>query len=210
MVLRLNSRRNTPVTWCPVPEYTSRTGRAVRISAMEQLIVISAVGGDPSAIVHGLARVILDCGGNIKESRMTSLGSDFGMLLLAAGNWHTISRLERELDKFAEQNKLTMQFKRTDPRRLGKELLPYAVDVVGLDQPGVVHNLSGFFVTRNVQIGEVSTRSYTASHTGAPMFSVQMFINIPSTVHIAALREEFMELCDQLNVDAIMEPVKQS
>jgi glycine cleavage system transcriptional repressor len=29
-------------------------------------------------------------------------------------------------------------------------------------------------------------------------------------VHIAALREEFMDFCDQLNVDAIMEPVKQS
>jgi glycine cleavage system transcriptional repressor len=177
---------------------------------MEQLMIICAVGGDPSAIVHELARVILDCGGNIKESRMTSLGSDFGMLLLASGNWHTISRLERELEKFAEQHGVTVQCKRTEPKRLGKELLPYAVDVVGLDQPGIVHNLSGFFTTRKVQIGEISTRSYTATHTGAPMFSVQMFINIPSTVHIAALREEFMELCDHLNVDAIMEPVKQS
>jgi glycine cleavage system transcriptional repressor len=84
------------------------------------------------------------------------------------------------------------------------------VDVVGLDQPGMVHNLSGFFAQRKVEIGEVSTRSYTAAHTGAPMFSVQMFINIPSSVHIAGLREEFMDFCDQLNVDAIMEPVKHS
>jgi glycine cleavage system transcriptional repressor len=29
-------------------------------------------------------------------------------------------------------------------------------------------------------------------------------------VHIAASREEFMDFCDQLNVDAIMEPVKQT
>ena len=40
------------------------------------------------------------------------------------------------------------------------------------------------------------------------MFSVQMFINIPAGIHIAGLREEFMEFCDQLNLDAIMEPVK--
>jgi glycine cleavage system transcriptional repressor len=37
-----------------------------------------------------------------------------------------------------------------------------------------------------------------------------MFINIPASVHISGLREEFMEFCDQLNVDAIMEPVKHS
>jgi glycine cleavage system transcriptional repressor len=42
------------------------------------------------------------------------------------------------------------------------------------------------------------------------MFSVQMSINIPANVHISGLREEFMEFCDQLNVDAIMEPVKHS
>jgi glycine cleavage system transcriptional repressor len=177
---------------------------------MEQLMVISAVGGDPTAVVQELTRVIMDCGGNIKESRMAAFGSDFAMLLLVSGNWHTISRMERDLHRFASSNGVTMQLKRTEPRRFGKELLPYAVDVVGLDQPGVVHSLSGFFAARKVEIGEVSTRSYAATHTGAPMFSVQMFINIPATVHISGLREEFMEFCDQLNVDAIMEPVKHS
>ncbi|HEX7081853.1 MAG TPA: ACT domain-containing protein [Gammaproteobacteria bacterium] len=177
---------------------------------MQQLLVISAVGGDPTAVVQDLTRTILDCGGNIKESRMTALGSDFGMLLLVAGNWHTISRLERDLERFASSNGLTMKFRRTEPRHFGKELLPYAVDVVGLDQPGIVHSLSGFFATRQVEIGELSARSYVASQTETPMFSVQMYINIPASIHISALREEFMDFCDQLNVDAIMEPVKHS
>jgi hypothetical protein len=44
---------------------------------MEQLIVITAVGGKSTAVVNELARVILDCGGNIKESRMAALGSEF-------------------------------------------------------------------------------------------------------------------------------------
>ena len=40
------------------------------------------------------------------------------------------------------------------------------------------------------------------------MFSVQMSVNIPSRLHISALREEFMEFCDRLNLDAIIEPIK--
>ena len=55
---------------------------------------------------------------------------------------------------------------------------------------------------------DVSTRTYPAAHTGAQMFSVQMIVNVPSRLHLAHLREEFMEFCDSLNLDAIMEPVK--
>src|SRR5690606_7498802 len=166
---------------------------------MQHLLVISAVGGDPTTMVQDLTRTILDCGGNIKEGRMTALGSEFGMLLLVAGNWHTISRLERALERFANNNGLTMTFRRTEPRQFSKELLPYPVDVVGLDQPGIVHSLAGFFAARQVEIGELSARSYVASQTETPMFSVQMYINIPASIHISPLRAEFMDFCDQLN-----------
>jgi glycine cleavage system transcriptional repressor len=68
---------------------------------MEQLMVISAVGGDRTGVVHDLTRVVLDCGGSIRESRMTTLGSEFAMLVLVSGNWHSISRMEQELARFA-------------------------------------------------------------------------------------------------------------
>ena len=175
---------------------------------MEQLMVISAIGGDRTGVVHDLTRVILDCGGSLKESRMTALGAEFAMLLLVSGNWHAISRMEQELVRFGESNALTIQLRRTEIKQLARELLPYAIDVVCIDQPGIVHNLAGFFAERNIEIGEVTTRSYPAAHTGTPMFSVQMFVNIPASLHISRLREEFMDFCDQLNLDAIMEPVK--
>jgi glycine cleavage system transcriptional repressor len=87
-------------------------------------------------------------------------------------------------------------------------MLPYSIDVVCLDQTGIVAGLSGFFAQRAVDIAELSTRSYAAAHTGAPMFSVQMIVNVPSRLHIGVLREEFMDFCDHLNLDAIFEPVK--
>ena len=139
---------------------------------------------------------------------MAALGSDFAMLLLVTGNWHTMNKLEQDLSRHAKADGLVMQVKRTEPREFAKELLPYAVDVVGLDQPGVVNSLSAFFASRKVEIGDVTTRTYVANATGTPMFSVQMLINIPASIHISGLREEFMEFSDQLNVDAIIEPVK--
>jgi glycine cleavage system transcriptional repressor len=40
------------------------------------------------------------------------------------------------------------------------------------------------------------------------MFSLHMTISVPTNLYIAGLRGEFMDFCDHLNLDAIMEPVK--
>lgn len=175
---------------------------------MNQLIVITAVGSDRAGVVHDLTRAVLECGGNIVESRMTALGSEFAMLLLVSGNWHTLARLESELKKVGEENQLTVTVRRTEARPQRSDMLPYAVDVICLDQAGIVFNLASFFASRDIDIAELNTRSYAAAHTGAQMFSVQMTVNIPGNMQIAGLREEFMDFCDQLNLDAIMEPVK--
>ena len=175
---------------------------------MPQLIVISAIGNDRAGVVQDLTKVVLSCGGNIEESRMTTLGSEFAMLLLVSGNWHTLSRLEQGLDKLCENDNLQVSIRKTDVKPVDENRMPYAVDVVALDQQGIVFNLANFFTTRDIEIADVATRSYAAAHTGAPMFAVQMAVNVPSSIHIAQLRDEFLELCDRLNLDAILEPVK--
>ena len=173
-----------------------------------QFIVISALGGDRTGLVYDLTRVVLDCSGNIVDSRMSAFGSEFAMLLLVSGNWHTLAKLETELKKLSDATGITVSLRRTEPRAPRKDVVTYSVDVVCLDQPGIVYNLAGFFSSRGIDIAELNTRSYAAAHTGAPMFSVQLVVHIPAKIHIAALREEFMDLCDQFNLDAILEPFK--
>lgn len=175
---------------------------------MSQLIVLSAIGTDRAGVVNDLSKVILDCGGNIEESRMTALGTEFAMLLLVSGNWHTLGKLEAALDKLSRDRDLSISIRKTGVRERGEDCLPYAVDVVALDQPGIVFHLSSFFANRDIEIADLATRSYAAPHTGAPMFAVQMTVNVPASVHISQLRDEFLELCDQVNLDALLEPVK--
>jgi glycine cleavage system transcriptional repressor len=173
-----------------------------------QNLAISAIGADHTGMVHEITRVISECGGNVAESRMVALGGEFAMLLLVSGHWHALARIESELGRLAADGSVNVQLKRTEPRTQRKELLPYSVDIVCLDQAGIVAGLSGFFAQRSIDIGEVATRSYAAAHTGAPMFSVQMTIHVPSRLPVSQLREEFMDFCDSMNLDAILEPVK--
>ena len=175
---------------------------------MSQLIVLSAIGPDRTGVVQDITKVILSCGGNIEESRMTTLGSEFAVLMLVSGSWHTLSRLETALDKLTADQHLTVSVRKTGARVTRDNHMPYAIDVVSLDQSGIVFNLADFFASRGIEIADVATRSYSAAHTGAQMFAIQMAINIPSTVSISQLRDEFLELSDRLNLDAIIEPVK--
>jgi glycine cleavage system transcriptional repressor len=40
------------------------------------------------------------------------------------------------------------------------------------------------------------------------MFSVHISLEVPADTHIASLREEFLDFCDRLNLDAVIEPIK--
>ena len=122
---------------------------------MKQHLAVSAIGSDRTGMVHELTRVISECGGNISESRMASLGTEFAMLLLVSGNWHALAKLETELKRLAETNGLSVHLKRTEPRSPRTDMLPYSIDVVCLDQSGIVSGLSGFFSSRGIDIAEV-------------------------------------------------------
>ena len=139
---------------------------------------------------------------------MSALGAEFAMLLLVSGNWAVVQKLEKALEKLSEQTGISVSFKETDLRVNGEASMPYGVDVISLDQPGIVFNISNFFATRNVEISDLATRRYSAAHTGSQMFAVQMTVNVPSSVVIAQLRDEFFDLCERMNVDGIFEPVK--
>ncbi|QBQ53243.1 glycine cleavage system protein R [Nitrosococcus wardiae] len=175
---------------------------------MQQHLVISAIGRDRPGLLKELSGTILDSGCHIEDSRMVLLGAEFAILLIASGSWSAVAKLEAMLPALKQRLDLAVLSKRTESRPSNHKLMPYAVEAISLDQPNIVHELAYFFASRNITIEELSTRRYPALHTGAPLFSVSFIIHLPVDLSIAILREQFMELCDNLNLDAILEPIR--
>ena len=171
-------------------------------------LVLSALGEDRPGIIDELARCALDSGCMILDSRMAVLGGDFALLLQVGGNWNNIAKLESQIPGLEKRLGLVIAARRTTDKKSSDDLLPYGVEVVALDQPGIVHNLARFFSQRQINIQEMITSSYPAPHSGTAMFSVHMTVDIPAKTQISTLREEFMDFCDQMNLDAVIEPVK--
>ena len=160
---------------------------------MSQLIVLSAITADGPGTIKHISGAVLDCGGNIEESRMLAMGSEFAVLLLLSGNWHTLTKLEKALGELGKTRELSISIKKTTQRAGQDECIPYGLDVVCIDKPGTVYHLADFFSSRGIEIAEVATRKYVASTTGTPMSSIQMTVNIPGNAPIAQLRDDFLD-----------------
>ncbi|MEZ5593007.1 MAG: ACT domain-containing protein [Gammaproteobacteria bacterium] len=175
---------------------------------MSNYLAVSVLGEAQANLIEMLARAVADCKCSIVDSRMTVLGEISGLILLVQGNWNTLSRLETQLQRLANEHNLNVQLRRTNGYPEQTDLRPYAVEVSALDQAGIVQKVTGFFASRSIPVQEMVTRTYTVPHTGTPMSALNLVIGVPAKVHIGILREEFMDFCDDFNWDAVLEPVK--
>jgi glycine cleavage system transcriptional repressor len=171
-------------------------------------LVITALGENRPGLVRELSRVVLECDCGIEDSRIRLLGSEFAAILMVQGNWSSLAKLEVQLKRLEQTLGLAILSKRTEEKQSRMAAVPYTVEVIAMDHPGIVHSLASFFTSRSVSIEDLGTHGYSAPHTGAPMFAVNIIIGIPADMPIAMLREEFMDFCDEFNLDAVLEPIK--
>lgn len=145
---------------------------------------------------------------HIEESRMTTLGQNFAGLVHLTGHWNNIAKLEENLAEISNTNELTILYKRNKPMELTGNFLPYIAQIVALDTPGLVYDLARFFMDQHIHIIDLQTDPFKTSHSHTRMLTLSMRINIPAEISISELRERYMELCDELNIDGILEPEK--
>ncbi len=175
---------------------------------MTKYIVLTAVGADRPGIVHACSKAFKDCGCNIVDSRMSVLSGEFAMITLLSGSWDSLAKIDQVLPRLQKELDLKFSARRTSDRIQQATAMPYAIEVIAMDHPGLVHDIASFFSERNISISDLQTGSYAAAHTGTAMFSMTMTISVPTDTIIGQLRGDFMEFCDQLNLDSVMEPVK--
>ena len=175
---------------------------------MDTHLIIAAFGPDRPGLAENLSRVISESGCDFGDSRMSVLAGDFAMIVQVSGNWSALAKLETSLPRVAAATGLQIDAKRSEPRNDDMSMVPYAVEVIALNRPGIVSDVTSFFSGREINIEDLYTSRYPAPHTRTPMFALHLTVGIPSELSIAVVRGEFMDFCDELNLDAMMVPVK--
>ncbi|MCP3849924.1 MAG: glycine cleavage system protein R [Gammaproteobacteria bacterium] len=168
-------------------------------------LVISAIGSDRPGIVNELSQLIVNNNGNIDDSRMTVLGGEFAIILLISAPNDELKTIEEILKDNSDSLKLSIITKQTANDSLTDKKIPYIVEVLAMDNPGIVYKLTDFFSSREINIQSLQTDRYPAPHTGTQMFAIEMVITVPQTIIINDLRDDFLDLCEDMNLDASIE-----
>ena len=184
------------------------TDTTPRPAPSENHLLINAYTTHPESPLLSVTRRIADSGCNLVDARLATVGRDVSVTALATGSWDSVAKLEAMLTRLEREEGLKLVWYRTAAKQAQSNLLPYIVEVIAADKPRILFQLADFFDRQGITIENLQSTRYRAMQTGAEMFSAQVTIGVPANMHIAALRDDFLEFCDHLNLDAIMDPMK--
>ncbi len=175
----------------------------------ERRLVVTAVGVNRPGLASELIQSITKRGCLIKDCHATPLADCLTMTILVAGNWSALGRLETALPKFAESLDIKIQYQHADEHPAADQgFRPYAVEVIAPVRNDILMQVLEFFQGQQLRINELAAEEYKSVHTGAAMCTMSLVVHMPIDQHPQALRESFMDLCDELNADGILDPIK--
>lgn len=168
---------------------------------MREHLLLSLIGTDRTGLVDKITEAIAKNRGNVEGSRMAVLGGEFAMLVLVAVDSANRQTMETEVQKVASSLELTFHSKRTTPRKPNQGTVPLVVRVRGMDNEGLVHQVTRYLVGHGVSVETLDSQVGYAPHSGTPLFSMNMTVQSPASVSLSTLRRGLEEVGDRLNVD---------
>jgi len=182
-------------------------------------LVLTLIGLDRPGLVESVAQVVADHGGNWLESRMIHLGGHFAGILrvevppdrrgplsralegLGASGLRVVAdeappasspTAPGEADKARAAPPLGT---RRDDGRLMK------LELVGLDRPGLVREISQLLAQHGINVEELSTGRTSAPMSGEMLFRAEARVKVPAGVEAARLRARVERLASDLTVE---------
>ncbi len=142
----------------------------------------------------------------INYGQLFTLGLDHSLLMQISGNWNHIAKIEATLPALAKKLEVELLFKRTPQEKADQPFLPYQIELMAINQPGIVFEVADFLNTIELPIQklEITSRSYRQTL----ILKMNLDVDLSADNNIADIREQFLLFCDELNLDGTLEPKK--
>lgn len=172
-------------------------------------LAITVLGNDKSNNFIGeILSALNACQCSVVELRTSNLTQITAAYFLIAGNWNHIAKLEGMLEALKARFEIQLNFLRPTQSAPALEGVPYTLETISMDKSDVLFAVTSFLMERGICIDEVTASRHPAPFFNTPVFSTKFVLLVPPQVRILSLREEFLDFCDGLNIDAILEPIK--
>tara|TARA_B100000945_G_scaffold282614_1_gene251144 strand:+ start:338 stop:841 length:504 start_codon:yes stop_codon:yes gene_type:complete len=158
-------------------------------------IIISGFGTDESGIVKKISKAITDLQGNIEESRMIKLGTEFTIMMLI-DIYTSPNQLKDKLDLIKG-----MQFIIKESAESSKDICNATISLTGADNIGIVNLISDVLAKNKINILEMNTDIVNVPNTGTPIFNMIAKIQIIDITDIKNIETQLNKKSSDFDVE---------
>jgi glycine cleavage system regulatory protein len=163
-------------------------------------LVLTLLGPDRPGLVEAVADVIAANGGNWLESRMAHLAGKFAGVLRADVPADKVDAVIAALRRL-ETRGLKIVAEAAGPDDQPDDQRAMNLEVVGLDRPGIVKEISQLLAQQGVNVEELTTDRSSAPMSGEMLFHARARVHIPASADLGRLRAGLERLANDLVVE---------
>ncbi len=163
-------------------------------------LVLTLLGPDRPGLVEAVAERVAAHGGNWLESRMARLAGKFAGILRAEIPEDKVQAVLADLAKLEERG-LKVTGEPSAEAALPTPGRTLDLELVGLDRPGIVREISQLLASGGANVEELSTDRSSAPMSGEMLFHAQARVRLPGSADMGALREALERLASDLMVE---------
>jgi glycine cleavage system regulatory protein len=162
-------------------------------------LVLTLIGSDRPGLVEAVAEPIAAHGGNWLESRMAHLAGKFAGILRIEVPAERAPALVKALAALEERGlrvivEASPPATQPEPRRIME------LELVGLDRPGIVREISHALVEHGVNIEDLTTDRSSAAMSGELLFRARARVHVPPEADVAGLQARLEKVAGDLMV----------
>ena len=157
-------------------------------------LIIKGIGPDRPGIVSDISGMVTSNNGNIEESRMIRLGTEFSILMMISLPEKNQENLKHQLETIEG-----IKFYLTETHKMpSHEVANHVVRLNGADNEGVVHRFADLLTSMGISIIEIITDTENAPLTGSAIFrmSAKMHLNDRTKQKLEEKLEDLKKILD--------------
>ena len=167
-------------------------------------VVVTLLGADRPGLVELVAGVIAANGGNWLESRMSRLGGKFAGILRAELPPDRVQAALAALSALEGRGlKVVAEVAPRAAADTGDKQMQ--LELVGLDRPGIVREISQLLAASGVNVEELVTNRTSAPMSGEMLFEARVHVRVPANMNVASLRAGLERIASDLVVEVKLE-----
>jgi len=174
-------------------------------------LAITVLGSRTETFIVELLSAIDTCQCSVLELTTSNLTEITAVYVLLEGNWNHVAKLEGLLELLRNRYPIQVSLLRPqddEPKQPVQPGVPYTLETISLEKRELLAEVTTFLLDRGVIIDEINANLHPAMTFSNQVFSTRFTLLLPPNVRVLSLREEFLDFCDSLNIDAILEPIK--